>query len=84
MFSVDAVNFSQTLQSLEGEQQRVHGIILPWDLRIYEMYSLPESDRILFIASKEIDGLPEDKAIDCIIGEIDIVDPHVLLCSRFW
>lgn len=47
----------------------MHGNILPWDLRIYEMYSLPDSDRILFIASKEIEGLPEDKAIDCIIGK---------------
>lgn len=56
------------MQSLEGEH-RVHANTLPWDLRIYEMYSLPESDRILFIASKEIEGLPEDKAIDCIIGK---------------
>jgi len=50
--------------SLEGG---LHGNMLPWDLRIYEMYSLPDSDRILFIASKGIDGLPEDKAMDCII-----------------
>jgi len=31
------------------------------------MYSLSDSDRLLFIASKGIEGLPEDKAIDCII-----------------
>ena len=32
------------------------------------MYSMAGSELVLFVATREIEGLPKDRAIDCIIG----------------
>ena len=41
-------------------------------LELYYLYTMPDSELVLIVAARKIEGLPEDvsidKAIDCIIG----------------
>ena len=51
------------------ENRPIKGTRLPRDLTIHEMYTMVDSELIFFVATREIEGLPEEKGIDCIIGE---------------
>ncbi|KAI5122680.1 hypothetical protein M0805_007940 [Coniferiporia weirii] len=43
---------------------------IEWDnelLELYYLYTMPESELVVIVGARKIEGLPEDKAIDCII-----------------